>query len=535
MIITALIAARNEKPYLQQCLPYLFEQGVQAYVIDNDSTDGSWEYLRTLDDHPMLAGYERYPYPGYYDWAGMLQRKHQLRSELATDWVIHHDADELMQTDRPSESLADGIRRVAELGYTAIDFREFVFLPESEQADYRGQNYLTDMRYYYYHHTKPLELLRIFSNAIKASNVAYAGHRFDLDQVCVYPQYFTLRHYITLHRATFYRKYKQRVFAPDEVARGWHRNRLSLQTQRPPFPSLSMLEKVEPGAPLQMQRPFRINFWEQDHPDYYLWAQKQLFSPPRYAYAKKERQLHRRMRRWAQLPPQAWAQKQSPANGTGVSLITETDPAEKVDFLLQRMQQLPAFYNRVRALDFGCGTGRICRALAPHFERVDGVELVPALLEQARVMNPYPQRIGFHLLARPDFQRFEDDSFDLIYSNITLQHLPPALVFTFLSEFIRILRKGGMLFFQLPAGIRTHHEDGRRFWKGVLTKVMYSTGLHHLYIRNLSDNSPQLGMYVIPSAAVTCWLEQQGGYILTSAPDQSAGPLFLSYYYCVTK
>ena len=42
-------------------------------------------------------------------------------------------------------------------------------------------------------------------------------------------------------------------------------------------------------------------------------------------------------------------------------------------------------------------------------------------------------------------------TFDFVYSNIVLQHVEPRFTRRYLAEFVRVLRPGGLLVFQLPA------------------------------------------------------------------------------------
>jgi tRNA/tmRNA/rRNA uracil-C5-methylase (TrmA/RlmC/RlmD family) len=47
-----------------------------------------------------------------------------------------------------------------------------------------------------------------------------------------------------------------------------------------------------------------------------------------------------------------------------------------------------------RALDFGCGVGRITQALANHFERCDGVDISPSMLETAAATTDTPASVN---------------------------------------------------------------------------------------------------------------------------------------------
>ena len=49
---------------------------------------------------------------------------------------------------------------------------------------------------------------------------------------------------------------------------------------------------------------------------------------------------------------------------------------------------------------------------------------------------------------------FEDASFDLVNTRIVLQHLPDReMILGYVAEFLRVLRPGGLLVFQLPSAL----------------------------------------------------------------------------------
>lgn len=105
----------------------------------------------------------------------------------------------------------------------------------------------------------------------------------------------------------------------------------------------------------------------------------------------------------------------------------------------------------IKALDFGCGAGRVTQALAKYFDEVHGVDIAPSMIEFARQHNYYPYKCSYHLNREADLRLFKDDSFSFIYSNITLQHIIPPYTKRYIKEFMRILAPGGVLVFQLPS------------------------------------------------------------------------------------
>jgi SAM-dependent methyltransferase len=100
-----------------------------------------------------------------------------------------------------------------------------------------------------------------------------------------------------------------------------------------------------------------------------------------------------------------------------------------------------------RALDFGCGAGRLSQALAEHADEVVGVDVSPPMLEVARGLDD-TGRCTFVLNESQDLGQFPAESFDLVYSELVLQHLPRAAIDGYLAEFVRVLRPGGVALLQ---------------------------------------------------------------------------------------
>ncbi len=110
------------------------------------------------------------------------------------------------------------------------------------------------------------------------------------------------------------------------------------------------------------------------------------------------------------------------------------------------------------ALDFGCGVGRLSQALCQHFNDVVGVDISPTMIRTAQELNVYPTKCQYLLNVEENLSLFEDQTFTFIYSNVVLQHMDPEIARTYLREFARILRPGGLLIFQLPSSY--HEEEG---------------------------------------------------------------------------
>jgi SAM-dependent methyltransferase len=95
-------------------------------------------------------------------------------------------------------------------------------------------------------------------------------------------------------------------------------------------------------------------------------------------------------------------------------------------------------------LDFGCGCGRMLRAL-PQFasdSRVSGVEIDREAVDWCHRNLPFARVIHTSLVPPCSF---EDAQFDLIYGISVFTHLSEELQFLWLEELRRILKPGGFM------------------------------------------------------------------------------------------
>jgi SAM-dependent methyltransferase len=181
--------------------------------------------------------------------------------------------------------------------------------------------------------------------------------------------------------------------------------------------------------------------------------------------------LSRHKRDWEELAAEdpLWAVLTDPsrrAGGWDVDEFLRTGE-EEIEQLLVRGSELGLPTAFGSALDFGCGAGRLTRALAGRFRECVGVDISDAMVAEARRVNADCGGCTFVVNDTADLRRFPDASFDLVYSTLVLQHLPGRrFVAAYLAEFVRLVRPGGAAVFQLPSSLGLLHrlQAGRRLY-----------------------------------------------------------------------
>ncbi len=106
---------------------------------------------------------------------------------------------------------------------------------------------------------------------------------------------------------------------------------------------------------------------------------------------------------------------------------------------------------RERALDFGCGVGRLTRALGSRFAEAIGVDISAAMIDQARRLNEGFAACEFRVNAASDLGQLETESFDFVCSSIALQHIPSVPeIEQYVLEFLRVAKPDGLIVFGIP-------------------------------------------------------------------------------------
>src|SRR5437016_11741104 len=125
--------------------------------------------------------------------------------------------------------------------------------------------------------------------------------------------------------------------------------------------------------------------------------------------------------------------------------------ADVVRGLEAELKRFPVGDHRARrALEIGCGPGRLMRPMSWNFGEIHGVDVSDEMIRLAtaklvNVPNAFPRATN-----GTDLACYQDEFFDFVYSYAVFQHIPSReVVFAYLTEARRVLKTGGIVHCQI--------------------------------------------------------------------------------------
>jgi SAM-dependent methyltransferase len=141
----------------------------------------------------------------------------------------------------------------------------------------------------------------------------------------------------------------------------------------------------------------------------------------------------------------------------------ENDYRTLVDPVLKRIGFDPVGKT---VLEFGCGAGRMTRSFAARFKTVFALDISSEMLKRGQQLMSSTSNVVWQQGNGSDFANVANESADLVFSYLVLQHLPAEqLISKYVSEIIRVLRTGGVFLFQFNSlTTPTMNLKGRVAW-----------------------------------------------------------------------
>jgi Glycosyl transferase family 2 len=226
--VLAVITAFNEIDLLEATIKYLRRDSVGVHVIDNWSTDGTFELAEQLASAGEIT-LERFPAdpPSTFNHGQLLRRVEDVANHASADWTIHHDMDERRRPPWADLTLRDAFYAVERSGFNAVNHTVVTFRPTDDTWT-PGIDPETHLRHFELEARPDLLLqIRAWRSTPGVDLATTGGHEARFDGRRVFPYQFLLKHYPLRSQEQAERKvFRERRLRwnKQERARGWHRH-----------------------------------------------------------------------------------------------------------------------------------------------------------------------------------------------------------------------------------------------------------------------------------------------------------------------
>lgn len=143
-----------------------------------------------------------------------------------------------------------------------------------------------------------------------------------------------------------------------------------------------------------------------------------------------------------------------------------------------------------KALDYGCGPGRMVERMSKFINRVDGVDISPRLIEIAKKETTSNSRFfvtkGDGIPLKSTFV----EHYDLVFSTLCLQHIPVrSLRNKIIHSCYEVLRHGGKAVFQMLFNFKGTIPPEHRDWFAEYTDAPATNSAHDVHITKYTIQS----------------------------------------------
>lgn len=202
--VLGIMSVYNERDIIEYTILHMRAQQVPLIVIDNGSTDGSYEILEKYLDHGIAELTTMKT--EFFEIGLLLRTLYGMATNYNPEWLLVVHADEILESPFRSMTLKQAIQLESSKGHNLIQFDNFEFWPTEMDKDDSEPDPTKRIRYYSWNDDWQF---KCFKNYL-GTNVDEAGGHLPIFppnvKVSLAPEKFILRHYAVRSYAQGMRK-----------------------------------------------------------------------------------------------------------------------------------------------------------------------------------------------------------------------------------------------------------------------------------------------------------------------------------------
>ena len=188
-----MIPVYNESDIIESVVRHLISQGVDLVILDNGSTDGTYEICSRFLGHGVLSIEKLIT--EHFNFDLLEQQLYQQILNRDADWALLSGADEFLESPYPHVTLEKAIESDDQKGYNLIQFNNFEFWPTEQDYASHEPNAKKRIKYYTWNDDMQFRCWKIIPNIRVTGTTGHYPQFPEGHKVRIPHTKYILRHY----------------------------------------------------------------------------------------------------------------------------------------------------------------------------------------------------------------------------------------------------------------------------------------------------------------------------------------------------
>ena len=207
MKIIGMIPVYNESDIVGYVVDHLVSQGIELVILDNGSTDGSYEICMHRRGRGVvsIARLET----KRFDFDLMIETLNQMALREKPKWILLSAADEFLESPYPGLTLSDSIKLEDSKGFNLIQFNNFEFWPTDKDCESAEPDVRKRIKYYTWNDDMQFRCWRAYPGTKVSGSTGHYPEFPKYVKARIPREKYVLRHY----RIRSYRQGLRKIFS----------------------------------------------------------------------------------------------------------------------------------------------------------------------------------------------------------------------------------------------------------------------------------------------------------------------------------